>query len=86
MTCRGLYVFKHVGTDSNDEQRMRQAKLGCAPAHRLLDFSTHRREVPESIIDIRKKEGLAGSPRSFADYVVTLQATRVPTGIELATY
>lgn len=86
MTCRGLYVFKHVGTDSNEEQRKQQAKLGCTPAHRLLDFSTHRREVLESIIDIRSKEGLAGSPRSFSDYVVTLHAERMPRGIELVNY
>lgn len=86
MTCRALYVFKHVGTDSNEEQRKQQAKLGCVPAHRLLDLSTHRREVPESIIDIRSKEGLAGSPRSFSDYVVTLHAERMPRGIELVNY
>lgn len=86
MACRGLYVFKHVGTDSNEAQRRQQAKLGCAPAHRLLDFSTDRREVPESIIDIRKKEGLAGSPRSFSDYAVTLHAERIPRGVELMTY
>lgn len=86
MACRGLYVFKHVGTDSNEEQRKQQAKLGCAPAHRLLDFSTDRREVPESIIDIRKKGGLAGSPRSFSDYAVTLHAERMPKGVELMTY
>ncbi|PWB43548.1 MAG: type I-C CRISPR-associated protein Cas7/Csd2 [Rhodocyclales bacterium] len=86
MSCRGLYVFKHVGTDSNEEQRKQQAKLGCAPAHRLLDFSTDRREVPESIIDIRKKEGLVGSPRSFSDYAVTLHAERMPRGVELMTY
>ena len=86
MSCRGLYVFKHVGTDSNEEQRKQQARLGCAPAHRLLDFSTDRREVPESIIDIRKKEGLGGSPRSFTDYAVTLHAERMPRGVELMTY
>ena len=83
MTCRGLYVFKHVGTDSNEEQRKQQAKLGCAPAHRLLDFSTDRRDQPNSIIDIRKRNGLAGSPRSFADYAVTLHPNRLPKGVEL---
>lgn len=83
MTCRGLYVFKHVGTDSNEEQRKQQAKLGCAPAHRLLDFSTDRLDQPNSIIDIRKKNGLAGSPRSFADYAVTLHLDRLPKGVDL---
>ncbi len=83
MTCRGLYVFKHVGTDSNEEQRRQQAKLGCAPAHRLLDFSTDRRELPESIIEIRKKDGFTGSPRAFSDYAVTVHPDRLPKGIEL---
>lgn len=83
MACRGLYVFKHVGTDSNDEQRMRQAKLGCAPAHRLLDFSTDRYDQPNAIVDIRKKDGLSGSPRSFADYTVAVHKDRVPSGVEL---
>lgn len=86
MACRGLYVFKHVGTDSNEEQRRQQAKLGCAPAHRLLDYSTDKRQMEESIIDIRKKEELAGSPRSFSDYAVTLHAERIPRGVELMTY
>ena len=33
-----LIIFKHVGTDSDPVQRVRQAKLGCAPAHRLFDL------------------------------------------------
>jgi len=31
MSARKLIVFKYVGTDSDHEQRQRQAKLGCAP-------------------------------------------------------
>ncbi|MCD6405511.1 MAG: type I-C CRISPR-associated protein Cas7/Csd2, partial [Planctomycetes bacterium] len=31
-----VFVFKHTGTDSNKDQRSRQAKLGCAPAHKLF--------------------------------------------------
>jgi CRISPR-associated protein Csd2 len=66
MSCRGLYVFKHVGSDSNEAQRVRQAMLGCAPAHRLLDFSTHRRELPGAIMDIKKSRvyptKLTGNP------------------------
>ena len=83
MSCRGLYVFKHVGTDSDPMQRVRQAMLGCAPAQRMLDFSTHHREIADSIIDIRKT--ISGSPRSFADYAVTVHADRLPAGIELLT-
>ncbi len=83
MACRGLYVFKHVGTDSDEGQRVRQAMLGCAPAHRLLDFSTPTRKVDKAIVEISHRDGLCGSPRSFADYVVTVRADRVPPGIEL---
>lgn len=83
MSCRGLYVFKHVGTDSNNpEQCARQAKLGCAPAHRLLDFSTHHRELPNAIVDIRRSDP-ARSPRSFADYAVNVHRDRLPRGVEL---
>jgi CRISPR-associated protein Csd2 len=82
MTCRGLYVFKHVGTDSDAEQRQQQAKLGCAAAHRLLDFSTHRRELPNAIVDIRRAD-LSRSPRSFADYKVTAHRDRLPKGVEI---
>ena len=36
---RDLFVFKHVGTDNGDPaQRVKQAMLGCAPAHHLLDL------------------------------------------------
>lgn len=82
MSCRGLYVFKHVGTDSDTAQRVRQAKLGCAPAHRLLDFSTHRRELPNAIVNIRLTDP-SHSPRSFADYEVTVSRGRLPNGVEL---
>lgn len=83
MSCRGLYGFKHVGTDSDPVQRVRQAMLGCAPAQRMLDFSTHHREIANSIIDIRKT--ISGSPRSFADYAVTVHRDRLPAGVELVT-
>ncbi len=74
MSCRGLYIFKHIGTDSDLEQRKKQAMLGCAPAHMLLDLG--------SIIDIKKKEGIE-SPRKFTDYELTIHDERLPTGVEL---
>lgn len=83
MSCRGLYVFKHVGTDTDATQRVRQAMLGCAPAHRLLDFSTPARPLDNVIIDIGHRKGLAGSPRSFADYRVAVHRDRLPNGVEL---
>lgn len=83
MTCRGLYIFKHVGTDSDANQRIRQAKLGCAPAHRLLDFSTDLRPIDNAIIEITKREGFATSPRAFSDYKVSVHQDRLPAGVEL---
>ena len=76
MTCRGLYVFKHVGTDSNEDQRQKQAMLGCAAAHRLLDNG--------SIVEIGRKPGKTSAARSFADdYEVRVKAENMPKGVEL---
>jgi len=76
MTCRGLYVFKHVGTDSNAEQRQKQAMLGCAAAHRLLDNG--------SIVEIARKQGRTGAARSFKDdYEIKVKAENLPNGVEL---
>jgi len=71
MTVRQpLFVFKHVGTDSDATQRTRQAMLGCAPAQVLFE-------------DIVKVEKNTSVPRSFADYNVTVDESRLPTGVEL---
>ena len=80
MSRRGLYVFKHVGTDSNVEQRKRQAMLGCAPAQALLDLGR--------VIDVKRnesamKEDKIGSPRKFAHYTVTANTANLPKGVEL---
>lgn len=83
MSCRGLYVFKHVGSDGDEKQRVRQAMLGCAPAQRTLDISTPSRQVDNTIIAIHHREGLASPPRSFVDYVVAVHAERLPPGVEL---
>ncbi len=66
-----IFVFKHVGTDSNEEQRAQQAKLGCAPAHRLFE-----------LVEVRKRDGV-DSPRSFSDYTVTFHQSRLPRGVEV---
>jgi CRISPR-associated protein Csd2 len=68
---RPLYIFKHVGNDSDEKQRRRQAVLGCAPAHILFD-----------LVKVRKKEGV-DAPRSFADYAVSVDESNVPNGVEL---
>ncbi|CAI8753093.1 MULTISPECIES: type I-C CRISPR-associated protein Cas7/Csd2 [Methylococcus] len=80
MSCRGLYVFKHVGTDTDPSQRERQAKLGCAPAHRLLDFTRGVDDRAQAIIEIHPLET---PPRSFHDYKVKTFPERLPSGVEL---
>ncbi len=72
MATRKLFVFKHVGTDSDNGQRQRQAMLGCAPAHRLFD-----------LVEVQAKDGLDGPPRSFGDYDVTVHEDKLPAGVEL---
>ncbi len=66
-----LIIFKHVGTDSDEKQRERQAKLGCAPAHRLFD-----------LVRVEKKEGVA-YPRNYRDYTAKVDLDHVPAGVEI---
>lgn len=66
-----LIIFKHVGTDSDPEQRARQAKLGCAPAHKLFD-----------LVRVSKKESVA-YPRSYRDYDAAVKLDRVPAGVQI---
>jgi len=72
MTVRApLYVFKHVGTDSDPQQRQSQAMLGCSPAQVLF----------EQVVSVRRKS--PNAPRRFADYEVTVNQEAVPPGVEL---
>lgn len=66
-----LILFKHVGTDSNAAQRVRQAKLGCAPAHKLFE-----------LVQVQKKEGVE-HPRSYRDYDAIVHLDRVPRGVQI---
>jgi CRISPR-associated protein Csd2 len=66
-----LFVFKHEGTDSDLVQRAQQAKLGCAPAHKLFD-----------LIEVERREGV-GAARSFSDYTVAFHASRLPKGVRV---
>jgi CRISPR-associated protein Csd2 len=73
MTVRApIFVFKHVGTDSDENQRQSQAMLGCAPAQVLF----------EDVISVKKNEGVT-APRCFGDYTVTIAKDKMPKGIEL---
>lgn len=81
MSARKLVVFKHVGTDSDAEQRTRQAKMGCAPAHRLLDFSRPGCLIDNAIVEISHK--VETPPRSFHDYKFEVHQDRSPNGVEV---
>lgn len=74
MSARKLIVFKHVGTDTDPEQRQRQARLGCAPAWQMLDLG--------QIVEMHLKEDIA-TPRRFEDYELHVHRDRVPAGVEL---
>ncbi len=69
---RPVFVLKHVGTDSDPQQRAAQAKLGCAPAYLLF----------EQIVQVSRKDGVQ-VPRSFDDYLVTVHEDKIPAGTEL---
>lgn len=71
MSVREVFVFKHVGTDSDPKQRGQQAKLGCAPAHKLFD-----------LVKVTKKPGVE-VPRKFEDYDVVPEKdkNKIPKGV-----
>lgn len=64
-----IIIFKHEGTDTDPEQRARQAKLGCAPAHKLFELVT-----------VQKK---TECPRSYRDYEAKVALDQVPTGVRM---
>lgn len=66
-----LIIFKHIGTDSDEAQCVRQTKLGCAPAHRLFE-----------LVNIEKKENV-DQPRSYRDYNCRVKLSVVPAGVEV---
>jgi CRISPR-associated protein Csd2 len=69
------FCFRHVGTDTDLEQRKREAKLGCGQAHRLFSLVTD---------GIRHKDGVE-TARSIHDYELpSLESIRegCPAGVE----
>lgn len=66
-----LIIFKHIGTDSDEKQRIRQAKLGCAPSHKLFD-----------LVRVCKKEDVE-VPRSYRDYNAVVYTDKVPAGVQI---
>jgi len=80
MIVRGLFDFEHVGTQhpNNAEQNKREARLGCAHAHKLIEGIK---------VDLSEKAKAVGKtfPESFADYNVKCDWTEsnLPKGIKL---
>lgn len=78
MVVRGLYDFEHVGTqpETNAEQNKREARLGCAHAHKLFEG------IKVGLTDEAKVKGF---PESFADYRVICEwtAENLPNGVSL---
>lgn len=66
-----LILFKHVGTDTDETQRVRQAKLGCAPAHKLFE-----------LVHVQKKADVE-FPRSYRDYDAVVDVSHLPAGVEV---
>jgi CRISPR-associated protein Csd2 len=75
---RGLYDFEHIGTqhENNAEQNKREARLGCAHAHKLFEGIK---------VDLTDEAKAKGFPESFADYKVTCDWTgsNLPKGVQL---
>ncbi len=66
-----LVIFRHTGTDSNLEQRARQSRLGCAPAHRLFN-----------LVRVHKKNGV-DYPRRWQDYETAINLDARPAGVDV---
>jgi CRISPR-associated protein Csd2 len=78
MIVRGLYDFEHIGTQhaNNAEQNRREARLGCAHAHKLFEGIK---------VELTEEARTKGFPESFADYGVTCpwDETSLPAGVQL---
>ncbi len=78
MVVRGLYDFEHVGTqhENNAEQNKREARLGCAHAHKLFEGIK---------VELTDEATLKGFPESFADYRVICEwdDKPLPAGVRL---
>ena len=66
-----LIIFRHEGTDSDPAQRARQAKLGCAPAHKLFD-----------LVQVQKKAEVE-CPRRYTDYNAVIHMDALPAGVRV---
>ena len=64
-----LILFRHTGTDSDLEQRKRQARLGCAPSYQLFD-----------LVRVEKRPEVE-YPRSYRDYTGSIRLDARPAGV-----
>lgn len=83
MHTQKLIVFKHVGTDKDEKQKKEQAKLGCAPAHKLFDLVRIKRRA-EKDVDEKECSIISRKPaRTFQDYVINIAKDACPQGVEI---
>lgn len=68
-----MVIFKHVGTQekNNEEQLLRETKLGCAPSHVLFD-----------LVHIEKKENVEYA-RDYRDYDAYISLDKLPNGVQV---
>lgn len=66
-----LIIFRHTGTDSDLQQRKRQARLGCAPSHKLFDLVKVTRDPKVEY------------PRSYQDYTASVRLEDRPLGVDI---
>lgn len=66
-----LIIFQHVGTDTNEQQRQKQAVIGCAPAHKLFD-----------LVDIKRKYDVEVA-RNYKDYDISIKVNEIPNGVKV---
>lgn len=64
-----IIIFKHIGTDSDLEQRKRECLLGCAPAYKLFE-----------LLEINRKPDVEIA-RNYTDYNINLNLSKLPIGI-----
>lgn len=68
----GLYAARGFISAHLAEQNRRQARLGCIPAHRLLDLG--------QVVEVRRRDP-SRPPRSFADHKVVADPSKLPRGV-----
>lgn len=72
-------MFDHDRSAARGEMAARKlivfkhaSKLGEAPAHRLFE-----------VVQVKRANGSEAPPRRYADYAVTIDKTKIPTGVEV---